>query len=99
MISRLTQDAIRARIRQWLTDHDVPLLEVAARTGDSYQRIQRWLGAEVKIPADFLARLISTFPISAMWLLTGEGEPRPADPDEAQRFVGEVRRLLDAILS
>lgn len=95
MTSPLTQAAIRTRIREWLAKNEVSMVELAERTGDSYQRVQRWLGSDVKIPADFLARLVVAVPISSTFLLTGEGEPNRLEPGEAERFRAAVRDLLE----
>lgn len=95
MTSPLSQAAIRIRIREWLAKDDVSMVDVAEKTGDSYQRVQRWLGSDVKIPADFLARLVVAVPISSRWMLTGEGEPNRLEPGEAERFRSAVRNLLE----
>lgn len=88
-------EAIRTRMNVRLADLRLGMDELAARTGDEYRSVQRWLREGTKPPAEFLARFCAATATSADWLLLERGAPEAVAPGDAE---ARYRRIRDIVL-
>lgn len=73
----------------------VGVTELARKLGVNQPTVTAWFtkGAEAK--ATQIAAIPEALGISGHWLLTGEGSMEDS-PEEAERLLGQIRRLLAA---
>jgi len=73
----MSNQALKARMRERLERVRWTLEELADQTGESYSNIRNWVTGRTRVPATFLARFAAVVPVNAKWLLTGQGSPDP----------------------
>lgn len=89
--------ALKRRMNERLRQLRWTLADVAAKTGENYRNVHRWLREDVKVPADFVARFVRVVPVSADWLLTGEGTLEPIPPSNAEMALEQIAQIIDRI--
>ncbi len=90
-----TLEAIRARLRQRLTEKGIDAKALAELTGHNVRTVQGYVATEGRsIPADFIADCELVGFAACRWLLTGTGPADATEPGEAERRLEAVRRAL-----
>lgn len=70
---------------------------IEERTKESYKNVQRWVGGQTTVPAEFVARYITSIPVDPVWLLTGRGRPEPTPEPPSASVIRRIRRTLAAL--
>lgn len=90
-------EGVRARLQKAMKARGVGVTELGRRLDVRQGTVSAWFDKKKK-PAEPKAEQLAGIPrvlrISGHWLLTGEGAMDDA-PGEAERLLGEIRRLLD----
>lgn len=93
--SDAVNDALRARLQTVLNMHSQA--EVARRTGHSLSNVNRY-ATGTRMPASFVAALVSELGVSPAWLLTGKGEPHSADiSGKAEERATDLLEIVQAM--
>lgn len=92
-----SQAALKRRMNERLEQLRWTLAELAQKTGENYRNVHRWLREEVKVPADFVSRFVEVVPVSAEWLLTGEGTLEPIPPSTAEMALEQIAQIVDRL--
>ncbi|MBI4538450.1 MAG: PAS domain S-box protein [Gemmatimonadetes bacterium] len=89
--------ALKRRMNERLEQLRWTLAELAEKTSENYRNVHRWLREDVKVPADFVARFVEVVPVSADWLLTGEGTLEPIPPSSAEMALEQIAQIVDRL--
>lgn len=93
--SDAVNDALRARLQTVLNTHSQA--EVARRTGHSLSNVNRY-ATGTRMPASFVAALVTELGINPAWLLTGKGEPHSADiSGKAEERATDLLEIVQAM--
>lgn len=91
---KMSDDALKGRLALRLEQVGMKRAELARLLGESEKNLQNWITGSTAVPASFLVRYMSVVPVSAEWLLTGQGDPNPPDPSTAERAFEGIRRIV-----